>query len=93
MAAWLNTVSLVVTDPVQSPPDEQIRLVDATLQPACPPPGKNKINDNSVVKSFKDQLKAFLKTNLSKLEKFLCSQRATMHATPFIYLLASLRLS
>ena len=51
-----------VTDPVQSPPDEQIRLVDATLQPACPPPGKNKINDNSVVKSFKDQLKAFLKT-------------------------------
>jgi hypothetical protein len=52
-----------VTDPVQSPPDEQIRLVDATLQPACPPPGANKINDNSVVKRFKAQLKTFLKTD------------------------------
>jgi hypothetical protein len=51
-----------VTDPVQSPPDEQIRLVDATLQPACPPPGENKISDNSVVKRFKVQLETFLKT-------------------------------
>lgn len=46
-----------VTDPVQSPPDEQINLKDATLHPACPP-----IADKSVAGSFKQELERFLNT-------------------------------